>query len=251
MAVHVTRLGSGEQVVLVHGSLGWGEETWAKQLPLGDEFELIVLDRRGHGRSPGDRGDFERDADDILDLAGGGAHLVGHSYGAVASLVATGRRPELVRSLTVIEPPAFALARGLPVVDALVDGVGRAYAAATVAEYFTLFYGAFGIDRPAPTLDDPADERAAVSSWHERPPWEAQPDLEAIATAGVPTLVVRGGWRDMPRAARERAGAAFGAVCDVLVERLGAQLVEFPEAAHNPQLLGEPFNDRLRRFLGS
>ena len=33
--------------------------------------------------------------------------VVGHSYGGVIALLAAARRPELVRSLTVIEPPAF------------------------------------------------------------------------------------------------------------------------------------------------
>ena len=40
--------------------------------------------------------------------------------GAALGELAAARRPEDVRSLTVIEPPAFGVARGVPAVDALV-----------------------------------------------------------------------------------------------------------------------------------
>ena len=46
------------------------------------------------------------------------------------------------------------------------------------------------------------------------------------------------------------AGTIFHAVCDVLEARLAAEGAEFP-AAHSPQLLGRPFNDRLRVFWSS
>lgn len=87
--------GEGERVVLVHGSFGWGEETFAEQRPLADRYRLLLSDRRGHGDSPpAERVDFERDAADLAELLGGGAHLVGHSYGAIACVLAPaeGRR---------------------------------------------------------------------------------------------------------------------------------------------------------------
>ena len=80
--------GSGDPVVLVHGSLATGAEEWQAQRPLADEgYRLSVPDRRGYGRSPAAEGeDFLRDADDIADLMGSGAHLVGHSYGGLGVL---------------------------------------------------------------------------------------------------------------------------------------------------------------------
>ena len=77
--------GSGERVVLVHGSLATGADEWQAQRPLADEaFRLLVPDRRGYGRSPMAHGeDFLVDADDIADLMGNGSHLVGHSYGGL------------------------------------------------------------------------------------------------------------------------------------------------------------------------
>ena len=45
--------------------------------------------------------------------------------------------------------------------------------------------------------------------------------------------------------------SALHLACDALVEGLAAQSATFEGAAHNPQLLGTPFNDRLRRFWTS
>src|ERR687891_1786443 len=69
--------GTATRVVLVSGSLATGGEEWQAQRPLADEgYRLLVMDRRGYGRSPADREDFLRDADDIAEVMGDGAHLV-------------------------------------------------------------------------------------------------------------------------------------------------------------------------------
>ena len=82
--------------MLVHGSLATGAEEWEAQRPLAEEgFRLLVLDRRGYGQSPAAVGeDFLADADDIAELMGDGAHLVGHSYGGLGAMFAAARRPE-------------------------------------------------------------------------------------------------------------------------------------------------------------
>jgi hypothetical protein len=51
--------------------------------------------------------------------------------------------------------------------------------------------------------------------------------------------------------AREIAGSAFGVICDVLEKNLPAERAIFRGAAHNPKLLGNQFNDRLRNFLAT
>lgn len=45
-------LGAGPPVILVHGTGGGREETWAKQLPLSNSYQLVLPDRRGYGTSP-------------------------------------------------------------------------------------------------------------------------------------------------------------------------------------------------------
>src|SRR5436190_18280663 len=119
--MHVETIGSGPRVVLVHGSVGNGRSTWEAQLPLADRFTLVVPDRPGSPPNvPVEHVDFEEQAPLVAELLAGGAHLVGHSYGGVISLYAAGLRPGGVRSLTVIEPPAFGIASRDPAVAALV-----------------------------------------------------------------------------------------------------------------------------------
>src|SRR3954471_21258072 len=111
--LNVAVWGGGERVVCVHGSLSWGTFAFRAQRPLAGTHSLVLPDRRGYGASMASgRADFEVDADDVAALLGDGAHLVGHSYGAVVALLAAARRPEAVRSLTVSEPGTLALAPG-------------------------------------------------------------------------------------------------------------------------------------------
>jgi pimeloyl-ACP methyl ester carboxylesterase len=246
--VNVTVWGEGEAAVFVHGSFGWGEETWQAQRPLADHYRLLLIDRRGFGASPPDgRVDFDRDADDVAELLGDGAHLVGHSYGGVVSLLAAARRAEAVRSLTVIEPPAFGVARGERAVEELIENVQEAVRATDdPAEYRALFLRGFGFPAGPERLTGTALE-AARASMTERQPWEAQIPLDDLSDAGLRVLLVQGDWCPAPDTARALAGAAFRAVCDVLERELRAERAVFP-SAHSPQRLGRLFNDRLRAF---
>lgn len=244
--VHVTVWGDGEPAVFVHGSFGWGEETWREQRPLAEHYRLLLIDRRGFGASPPDgRVDFERDADDVAELLEDGAHLVGHSYGGVVSLVAAARRPESVRSLTLIEPPAFGVARGDEAVEELIRSITEAATSSDdPAEYRFKFLRGFGFPAEPTPLEGAALE-AARASMGERQPWEAVIPLDKLT--GLPVLLVQGDWCPAPLSARARAGAAFRAVCDVLYDRLDARRAVFP-ASHNAQRLGRVFNDQLRAF---
>lgn len=106
--------GSGEPVVLVHGS--WGDHAnWRTVVPaLAESFRVLTYDRRGHSQSerPGDglRRDDEDDlAGLVLELDLAPAHIVGNSFGASIVLGLAARRPELFRSLVVHEPPLMAI----------------------------------------------------------------------------------------------------------------------------------------------
>ena len=246
--VHVTVWGEGDPAVFVHGSFGWGEETWREQRPLAEHNRLLLIDRRGFGRSPANgRVDFDRDADDVAELLEEGAHLVGHSYGGVVSLLAAARRPEAVRSLVLIEPPAFGIARGDEAVERLIHNIQTAAAVVRdPSEYRSAFLRGFGFPGGRAELEGDALV-AASASMRERPPWEADIPLDDIARHGLRVLLVQGDWCPAPDTARALAGAAFRAVCDVLDEKLSATRATLP-AAHNPQKLGRPFNERVRAF---
>ena len=121
--LHVESWGAGTPVVLVHGSLATGSEEWEAQCPLADEgFRLLVPDRRGYGASPAATGeDFLRDADDIVELMGDGAHLVGHSYGGLGVMCDADDAAFVVTFLKAVgsdpdEFPADFLEAALPLV---------------------------------------------------------------------------------------------------------------------------------------
>jgi pimeloyl-ACP methyl ester carboxylesterase len=172
----------------------------------------------------------------------------------VVCLLAAASRPEGVRSLTVVEPPAFALARGNPAVEGVITGIERHYAHGqelSEEAFLEGFLHAWGFEEVAPRTLSRRARRGVRSSMTERFPWEAEIAVDPIAAAVVPALVVRGAWDEAEPGARELAGAAFAAVCAVLAARLHAQEAVFAGAAHQPQLLGAPFNDRIEAFWRS
>src|SRR3954464_13020419 len=117
----VERLGEGPPVLFVHGDIVGPDLTWRKQRELAERWSIAVPSRPGFGESPAiERNDFEVEAPMFAELLGDGAHLVGHSYGAVIALLAAAQRPEAVRSLTVSDPGCPAVASGRPAVGLMV-----------------------------------------------------------------------------------------------------------------------------------
>jgi pimeloyl-ACP methyl ester carboxylesterase len=224
----------------VHGSVVNGEMTWAAQRPLAERFELVVPNRRGFPPGPGvERVDFADEAAWLERFLAPGTHLVGHSYGGVVSLLAAARRPESIRSLTVIEPPAFGVARGDPAADEFTERSIRLWREGPrdPAEFLRTFLAAVGSSVPPGDFSPPLLQ-GARTLMVERGPWEAEIPLETLAAAPFPKLVVSGAHH-----------AAFDAVCDVLESRLGAERVVLAGAGHSVQRLGEPFNRALTDFV--
>jgi pimeloyl-ACP methyl ester carboxylesterase len=234
----VDSFGKGTPVVLVHGSLATGAEEWVAQQALGEEgFRLLVLDRRGYGRSPGAAGeDFLADAEDIAEVMGDGAHLVGHSYGGLGVMYAAARRPEATLSLTLLEPAAFGLAPKDPAGRALCDAVRGAWDEKLPDEEWAVrFLKAVGSD---PSTFPPEFLAAALPLVPVfrggRPAWQTDLPLAALAAARFPKLVVSGGH-----------SAGFDAICDDLAGRIGASRAVVAGADHEIQFTGKPVNDLL------
>lgn len=237
----------GEPVLLLHGTtLADGEVTWYDQRSLSDNYRLIVPDRRGYGTSPGPTStDWEDHIADAISLIGDGVHLVGHSYGGVIAMLVATRRPELVRSLTVIEPPAFGLAYGRPAVDALVAHLKPIFdpASGLTEEQFTMaFTGVIGAPPPDVTSIS-SQMRAQIRAQMTEPvPWSAPIDLNRIAAAPFPKLVLSGNWHP-----------AFDAVCDVLTDWLPARRLVLTGRGHGAHHVdnGAPFNAALIELFTS
>jgi pimeloyl-ACP methyl ester carboxylesterase len=219
-----------------------GDVTWAAQRPLAERFELVVPNRRGFPPGPEvERVDFEDEAAWLEQFVERGTHLVGHSYGGVISLFAAARYADRLRSLTVIEPPAFGLARGNPAADAFIDGGIELWKRGPrePGEFLRAFMTSVGSQMPPGELS-PGLLQGARTLMVERAPWEAEPPLDELAATPFPKLVVSGAH-----------SLAFDAVCDVLAERLDAQRAVLPGAGHSVQRLGEPFNELLAAFVES
>jgi pimeloyl-ACP methyl ester carboxylesterase len=224
----------------VHGSVVNAELTWSAQKPLEARFEIAAPNRRGFPPGPDvDRVDFEDEAVWLEQFLEPGTHLVGHSYGGVIALLAAARHPGLVRSLTVIEPPAFGIARGRPGVDEFIEAIERHWrdGPSDPGEFLRGFFALMGTSSP-PGQFSPAFLQGSRTLRVERPPMEAEVPFEELAQAAVPILVVSGAH-----------SAAYDAVCDVLEEQLGAERAVLPGAGHSVQRLGEPFNELLADFV--
>jgi len=214
--------------------------TWSAQKPLADRFEIVAPNRRGFPPGPDvERVDFEDEAVWLEPFLLPGTHLVGHSYGGVISLFAAARHPELLRSLTVIEPPAFGAARGIPAADEFMARVEEHWTNGPrdPGEFLQGFLALVGSSIP-PGDFNPELLQGARTLMVERPPSEAVIPFDELAGTPFPKLVVSGGH-----------SAAFDAVCDVLEERLGAERAVLPGAGHSVQRLGEPFNELLASFV--
>jgi pimeloyl-ACP methyl ester carboxylesterase len=230
--------GSGTPVVLVHGSLATGADEWQAQRPLANEgFRLLVLDRRGYGRSPEVPGeDYLRDADDIAGLMGDGAHLVGHSYGGLGVMVAAARRPDATLSLTLLEPGTFTLGQHHPAARRLVADVRRLWEQELPdADWVVQFLKAVGSDPDALSRELLAAAEPLVPVLRRgRPFFEADLPLAELASGRFPKLVVSGGH-----------SAGFDAMCDDLAQRIGASRTVVAGAGHEIQFTGAPINEAL------
>lgn len=115
--MHYFDCGEGVPVVFVHGTTG--DLRWAAPhaQALAEHFRAISYSRRfHHPNSPPQEGDEYSLSTHVADLSSlieelvaGPVHVVGHSYGAYVALGLAVDRPDLVRSLTLGEPPVLPL----------------------------------------------------------------------------------------------------------------------------------------------
>jgi pimeloyl-ACP methyl ester carboxylesterase len=245
MELHVQQWGEhGPRVLLVHGSVLNGEMTWSRQRPLAESFRLLVMDRRGHFPNPEiESPDAGVDADDVAALLEPGTHLVGHSYGGVISMLAATRRSQAVRSLTVIEPPAFGVARDDPRVGARLmqlEQLWATHAGGSPESFLAKFLELLDSDASASRQLSPAVSQNVRVLMAEKDPARLSLDYESLKRAPFPKLVVSGAH-----------SSVYDTICDRVVGLLGAQRVVIEGGGHNPQRKGARFNAVLRAFIDS
>jgi pimeloyl-ACP methyl ester carboxylesterase len=238
----VERLGDGPPVLFIHGDIVGPGLTWRKQRELAERWSLMIPSRPGFGKSPPlERNDFEIEAPMFAELLGDGAHLVGHSYGAVIALLVAAQRPDAVRSLTVSEPGCLRVAAGTPVVDEMISNGERLFAHASSIpseDFLRMFRGGAGSAYGTPEDLPPELMHGVELLKRERPSWEAEIPLETLASAGFPVLVVSGGHSE-----------AFEAVCDALAEAISSEREVIPGRGHTVPSTGAPYNERLEALM--
>lgn len=240
------RIGTGPPVVLVHGGVLFGELTWREQLPLAARWELHVVERAGYGRSRHlhDGEDAVVDAPLLAELLGDGAHLVGQSSGAIASILAAARRPDAVRSLTLSEPPAFQLVPDSPAAQQMQRDLAALLDAdaddGTALRRFVEIVGSNAAVPPGELPPPLAEGIRALRAYGEGIPWTLDLPLDALAAAPFPKLVISGDH-----------SPAFEAVCDALAERIRAERAHVAGAKHTTPHAGAAFNARLEAFMSA
>ena len=168
-----TRCGQGPRAALmIHCSLAetaiWGGMARA----LSDVASMVAFDLPGHGRSADwdDRGEMSAVCAGIAaDFAARDAPMdvIGHSFGGVVALRLAMTRPDLVRSLVMIEPVFFAAGlQTRPEACAQHLKEKRAFEAAMAAHDLPLaargFIGAWGGGRPWDSFGPGAQARIAA-----------------------------------------------------------------------------------------
>jgi pimeloyl-ACP methyl ester carboxylesterase/uncharacterized damage-inducible protein DinB len=249
MQTPITTWGTGEPVILIHGS---GDpdpvSVWQHQRPLAAHYHLLIPTRPGYGERPvHQRTSVDEDVEEIIALLvqQERGHVVGFSYGGCIALLVSARRPDLIRSLTLIEPPAFALVRGDAAVEEMIAGLKTAFEPDHLLkpeEFLVRFMHTFlrssGVNFPGEITLSASERKGIEAMMAEPAPWELEIPLTTLENAPFPTLVISGNW-----------DPAFEAVATMLAQRLHAQYRRCEGQGHYIADSGEPLNQVLETFL--
>ena len=242
----------GPPVILIH-PVGLELSYWGGQIEaLCDTYDVVAFDLPGHGRTPGGPEDCTLDgkarclARVISSTGAGAAHLVGLFVEGMIAQALTLARPDLVRSLALIDTAAAFAEEAHVAMRARArtarEGGMQAVLRTTIERWFTPETEAHRpdlIDRVGKTLlaDDPL-VHAAV--------WDMISDLDLVAQLhriSCPTLVLVG----------ELDPSSPPAAARILRDRIdGAQMHVIEQASHMAPLeKPDLINAHLRRFLGT
>jgi pimeloyl-ACP methyl ester carboxylesterase len=242
--LHYQLTGRGEPLVLVHGS--WSDHrNWQAVGPgLAQSFLVVAYDRRGHGDSQrGGQGTRRDQEDDLaalieaLDLAP--AHVAGTSFGASIALGVATRRPDLVRSVIVHEPPLMSVvaddARVQPLlgevqatIEAVLARLARGDHEGGAREFVErLALGPGGWQQlPEPLLATMIRSASAFTGEQRDRNW-ASIDPAALAHVERPVLLTQGA----------QSPAWFRVIVARLADLIeGVELHTYPGAGHAPHL---------------
>lgn len=249
--------GEGQPLVLVPGGLtGWlswiphAERLSASRQVIRVQLRSVGLGLAGTPLPPGYSIDYEAEAlrRTLDDLGVEKADFAGWSYGGLTTLTFALAYPERVRSLTLIEPPAFRILRShgpfsqvMREERALFQRIAKDEVSEEDLVDFVQAVGLLpeGVD-PRTLSQWPVWKKHRQSLRNANFPYEHEIDLDRVRALAKPALLVKG----------EGSTASLHAIIDVLAEALPeAQVVCFP-GGHAPHIVSmQPFLETFRRFL--
>jgi pimeloyl-ACP methyl ester carboxylesterase len=254
--------GTGAPVVFVHGAFSDYRYWEPQRQAVAKQHRFIAYTYRYHGTTPWpDEGQQYAAATHAADLAAfirglnaEPVHLVGFSFGGLLATLVASEHPDLVRSLTLMDPGIGALLGDIPEAKPLLEDRGTAFApagaaakAGDAAQATKLLYdwvnnqGAGALDKQPEALRQMVlDNARTVPVFLSATP----PPAVSCATLGgvkVPTIVVGG----------EQTRRYYSLINEVVVRCIpGSRSVLIPRATHfssyqNPSA----FNEALLQFL--
>ena len=219
--------GAAEPVVILHGGMSQSEGFDNRLAPAVKGFDVFSYDRAGHGRTPDQPGSFHFDFQFneavayLEDVVKKPAHLIGFSDGGIITLLLATKRPDLVKTITLIGANYHHDA-GLPPMKPWTPGQAERDK-----------YAHFSPDAPE-TLDKKI--KKMVKIWNSEPKMTKK-DLKKI---NCPALVIAG---DDDMTSLEHTN-------DIYTSIKNSRLAIIPAASHSihkdqPELL----NQIIRTFL--
>jgi lipase len=223
--VKIIERGNGTAAVFLHSGVGSAGE-WREVFSLWPEgYRLIAVDAYrdgdGPGADPGQRtlDDYADQVHAVVNHVGKPVHLIGFSWGGATGLYMAVTTPEVLASLTVVEPEAYSLlrtehARAFAEITELRDRWREHVRADRWYEAFEEFVDYY--NGPGSFARWPADRREAfLDAQRARGDlWDVLFDApltgEALTTVAVPVHVVEG----------SGTSAVDHSICDVVLRHV-------------------------------
>ena len=255
--------GSGDPVVFVHGAISDHRYWEPQRQAVGERHRFIAYTYRYHGTGPWpDDGRHYSAANHAADLEAfvrglnaGPVHLVGLSFGGFLATLVASDHPDLVRSLSLVEPGTSALLAEVPEGKPLLEDRGNMLALASAeakagkaAHAGGLFFdwvtnqGAGGFDKQPEALRQMVLDNARTLPVFVAAPPPPQVSCATLGDVKAPTIVVGG----------EQTRRYYSLINEIIVRCIpGSRSVIIPKATHlssyqNPSA----FNEAILQFLG-
>lgn len=192
IGIHYYRTGGNKPpLILAHGVSDNGLCWRRVALALQTDFDLIMVDARGHGRSDKPPtgyyyDDFAADLAAFIQEMGLGAVVVmGHSMGALTAMVTAAQHPHLINKLILEDPPLMS-----------------EQAAAELAERFTQGAAMFSMMQEQPVAAIMQFAQQMNSNWHEMefPAWaESKKQFASQVFTELAVAATQVDWRALIR----------------------------------------------------